>query len=132
MNDNHTLESEAEGTPSKGEKYPKDVKATLWPTSLFKINNLKIALLILMGLFILIILFLVLGFKEGSKCLENPFIYGANKITTRETGEIRCTCNFLENQKYAPFYFNTEEVKVLVREGIAADSPSQLNFTMEE
>lgn len=136
MNNNHALGSEAEGTPPIEEKSPPGIKqAALQPTSPSKkkitINWMKVVLGFLMGLFVLILLFMVLGFRDGSKCLANPFIYGANKITSDETGEIRCVCS-MDNPRYAPFYFNKDEVSLLIREGIAAGSPPQLNFTTKE
>lgn len=53
------------------------------------------------------------GFKDYKACSGNPFTYGAEKISSDATGDLFCTCTF-SNPKYAPFYFNEEEVAVLL------------------
>ena len=69
-------------------------------------------ILILCFLLLLTGFFLALGFKDGKDCMGNPFIYGANKITNEDTGNLYCTCSFA-NFGYMNFYFNNEEVEVL-------------------
>ncbi len=56
-------------------------------------------------------LFLVLGFRDGQRCVGNPFIYGANKITNRDTGNIDCLCSF-GSPKYSPFYFDNNSIGI--------------------
>ncbi len=54
-------------------------------------------------------LFLVLGFRDGQRCVGNPFIYGANKIANRDTGSVFCSCSF-NHPEYAPFYFDNDSI----------------------
>ena len=53
------------------------------------------------------------GFKDYKACSGNPFTYGAEKMEGDRQGDLFCTCRF-SNQDYAPFYFNNEEVAVLL------------------
>lgn len=61
-----------------------------------------------------ILLFLVIGLfffavKDANECLANPFVYGAGKGTTDDSGKMFCTCSF-SNQLYAPLYFNDQDI----------------------
>ena len=76
-----------------------------------KINK-EILFYIMLILFFLMAILMFLGLKDAEKCLGNPFKYGANKITSQDTGDINCVCSF-ESAEYAPFYFNKEEIGVL-------------------
>ncbi len=53
------------------------------------------------------------GFNDYKQCSGNPFTYGAKKMEGDSQGELLCTCRF-SNSNYAPFYFNNEEVAVLL------------------
>jgi len=77
-----------------------------------KMNKEKAIIIILCFLLLFIGLFLTLGFKDGKDCMSNPFIYGANKITNNDTGNLYCTCSFASFE-YFNFYFDNEEVEVL-------------------
>ncbi len=72
----------------------------------------RVVIYILCFLFLIIGLSLALGLKDSKECLGNPLIYGANKISTPETGDLFCTCSF-SSPDYAPFYFNEEKVSTL-------------------
>lgn len=77
-----------------------------------KISKERLIIFILCFLFLVMGFCITLGFKDAKQCLGNPFVYGANEIENKETGDLYCTCYF-ENLKYAPFYFNNEEINVL-------------------
>jgi hypothetical protein len=111
VNNTHTLKSEREGTPSRGERNLESVSEVV-KTSSFPHIPFKLILGILIVLCLAGFLFIMIGNNEGQKCLKNPLLYGANKMTNEDTGNLLCTCS-LENPRYAQFYFNNEEVNVL-------------------
>ena len=75
--------------------------------NLIKILNIILTIVLIFGIIIVIF-----AYNDGNKCLSNPFLYGVNKIINENSGELTCTCSF-ESPNYAPFYFNSEEIKVL-------------------
>ncbi len=56
--------------------------------------------------------FLFMGMKDAQACVGNPFIYGANKITNEDTGDIYCSCSFW-SQRYSRFYFDEDSIGVI-------------------
>lgn len=105
----NTLESEAEGTPSKKGEFPKRVKEV--SASPLPFNYKKWLVVSIIFLLILAIAFILLSTKDGQRCMSNPFIYGADQVSSKESGEIYCSCNFL-NPRYAPFYFNNHNLSI--------------------
>ena len=126
---NNTLKSEKEGTPpsKRGEDHKdlNEVKASIPP---YKIYQIMIGLLVFACLIMFLALFL--GSREGNTCLANSFTYGAKKLSSEETGDLTCTCSF-GNPKYAPFFFNKEEI-IVQDGGMAADLPPSFNITILE
>lgn len=49
--------------------------------------------------------------QDGSQCLSNPLVYGAQKAMEEDVGGIQCSCQFL-NPLYSNLYFNDEEMSV--------------------
>jgi len=127
MDDNNTLESEKEGTPSKEEKDHIDISEAK-ASPFLHYNWFKIFLFILLIAAFIGLVSILIGLKESKECLGNPFVYGANKIENYETGILTCTC-FFSNPKYAPFIFDNTNITVRKNEGIAADLPSLFNLT---
>ncbi len=78
---------------------------------IFKMKKERLIIYFLCFALLLVGLFLVLGFKDGQRCIGNPFIYGANKITNRDTGNLYCSCSF-GNPNYTPFYFDNNSIGV--------------------
>ncbi len=72
-----------------------------------KINNLLTYTIILMVLFAIIIL--IFSGREGNECMNNPFIYGAEKVSKTDAESIMCSCSF-PNSKYEPFSFNEDGI----------------------
>ncbi len=79
-----------------------------------KMKTERLVIYILCFALLLAGLFLVLGIKDGQKCIGNPFIYGVNKMTSIETGDISCICNF-GSPRYAPFYFDNDSIGPIER-----------------
>ncbi len=48
--------------------------------------------------------------KDGMSCIGNPLVYGAEKLTTEETGGLLCSCS-LNNPKFASFNFDAEGIR---------------------
>lgn len=72
-----------------------------------------IAIVNMIGIFLIIIIF-VLGMRDGNSCLTNPFIYGADKITTQGplgTEGVSCQCTF-KNPSFNSFSFNEDNVSL--------------------
>ncbi len=77
-----------------------------------KVTTNKI-LTIIMGILILIGFFaLGMAYKEGNECIANPLTYGADKLSSTETGEFSCSCSF-SNPKYEGLYFNKDNISTL-------------------
>lgn len=74
-----------------------------------KLKTIVIWFLILMTFIVLLLTYL--SFNDGQKCVSNPFVYGADKLSSEETGNLFCSCSF-SNPNYAPFYFNKENVSL--------------------
>ncbi len=70
-----------------------------------KINKLLTYAIILM-VFLAIIILIYSG-REGNKCMNNPFVYGAEKVTETDAEGISCVCSFI-NKEYETIYFNEE------------------------
>ncbi len=77
-----------------------------------KISKERLIIYILCFLLLTVGFLITLGFKEAKQCMGNPFTYGADKIETKETGDLHCICSF-SSPDYAPFRFNKEEVKTM-------------------
>lgn len=75
-----------------------------------KTNKLLTYAIILMVFFAIIIL--IVSGREGNKCMNNPFIFGAEKVSETDAEGITCACSFT-NQKYERFYFNEEGIMSL-------------------
>ena len=71
----------------------------------------KIIMYMICFLFLLMGFFLFLGLKDAKQCLGNPFIYGANKITNEDTGDLYCSCSF-GSFEYAPFSFDKDSIDI--------------------
>jgi len=79
-----------------------------------QIKNMKkdrLVIWILCFLFIIMGFFMLLGLKDAEQCLANPFVYGAESITSDKTGNVHCSCNF-ESPNYAPFYFDNDSLEI--------------------
>jgi len=107
---NHTLESEEEGTPPK-EKKPARLNKKPNKDFLASSHFFTRLIIIMIVCFILTIIFLLLSFKDGQECMSNPFVYGAKEVITEHSQGLSCTCYFA-NPTYAPFYFNNEELVI--------------------
>ncbi len=83
------------------QKINKQEKILMWTIALLVLGYLIIGYLVFWG------------FNDYKQCSGNPFTYGAEKISSYETGDLFCTCTF-SNPHYAPFYFDSEEVAVLL------------------
>lgn len=57
-----------------------------------------------------IVLFMV---KDGNSCISNPFLYGAEKAQTVDSGELSCQCSFPYNPNYSPFRFDKDNITIL-------------------
>ena len=77
-----------------------------------KMKKERMIIWIMCLLFLLMGFFLFLGFKEAQECVGNPFIYGANKITNEDSGNLYCSCSF-GSPRYSPFYFDNEYLEVI-------------------
>lgn len=73
--------------------------------------TLKNIISIVIALFFLLMFFLYMAMKEGNTCIENPLTYGAEKLSTEETGDVTCTCHF-SNPRYEPFFFDKNNVSL--------------------
>ncbi len=62
---------------------------------------------------IILALFLIsfFGIKDANECLSNPLIYGAQKATNVETGQMFCSCTF-SNPAYATLYFDDTKMSI--------------------
>lgn len=60
----------------------------------------------IIGGVVLIILIFVLGVQDGNNCISSPFNYGAEKAVETTGGQIFCSCQFSNSEKYGPLYFN--------------------------
>lgn len=103
--DNHTRSSEEEGTLPKGGE-------SIGKRSSLRASTLLYIIYIMIFLFLIIGISLIFGFKDANQCLNNPLIYGANKLENQDTGSLTCICNF-NSPEYASFYFNSEDVGIL-------------------
>lgn len=74
-----------------------------------KINKDKLFYIGLLVCCALVLLIFYFANQDGNSCIGNPLTYGAEKLSTIETGEMACTC-FFKNPNYAPFYFNQYNV----------------------
>lgn len=86
------------------------------------------------GIVILIVaLFLIsyFGIKDANSCLSNPFVYGANKGSTSDSGDMFCTCIF-DNNRYAPLYFDKENITVRLSDFITQNSSELLGVVLNE
>lgn len=72
-----------------------------------KTNKLLTYAIILMVFFAIIIL--IISGREGNKCMNNPFVYGAEKVSKTDAEGVTCSCSFA-NQNYEPFSFNEEGI----------------------
>lgn len=77
-----------------------------------KISKERLIIYILCFLLLTVGFLITLGFKDAKQCMGNPFTYGADKIESKATGNLHCTCSFA-SPDYAPFYFNNEEVRTI-------------------
>ncbi len=76
-----------------------------------KIKKEIIIIYILCFLLLFAGLFLALGMRNAKQCLGNPFLYGVNKITNEDTGNLYCNCYF-ESFDYAPFSFDRDSLHI--------------------
>lgn len=62
----------------------------------------------------ILLLFVLLAFQaqEGNKCIANPLTYGAEKLSSEETGEFSCLCSFT-NPNYEQVHFDKDNVSTL-------------------
>lgn len=78
-------------------------------------KNITIPTYLLYTLIVAILLISVIFFfamKDGNKCIGNPLVYGAQKASTSDSGDITCSCSF-SNPSYAPFYFDKNNMSVM-------------------
>ncbi len=76
-----------------------------------KINektNKLLTYVIILAVFFTIIILMASG-REGNKCMSNPFVYGAEKLSETDTGKVICSCSF-PNSNYEPFSFNEKGI----------------------
>ncbi len=75
-------------------------------------NKFDISRLIPLAIAIIMLIltiFVLLNAREGNKCLANPFVYGAKRAETTDSGKLICHCSF-ENQEYASFFFDSRNI----------------------
>ena len=65
--------------------------------------------LVIICLIILATLFIKMS-KENSKCINNPFVYGAEK-TAEQGMEVTCSCTSLDPE-YSGFYFDKNGLRI--------------------
>ncbi|MEX0597362.1 MAG: hypothetical protein WD512_12785 [Candidatus Paceibacterota bacterium] len=66
--------------------------------------RIALILALLVGMTIMFVQFKNIN-KEGNQCLQNPFVYGANKMGERYDSQVSCSC-FSET---GSFTFNDQE-----------------------
>lgn len=76
--------------------------------------NKKIILFVFWGLIIFVVVGMIcivlLLSSQGSKCLKNPFVFGANQV--KGDVQVQCGCQVVGNQGgFSNFCFNTKELK---------------------
>ena len=59
-------------------------------------------------IFIIGVIF-IFAFQDSNQCIGNPLTYGADKLSTPETGEFMCSC-FFTNPKYGGLIFDKNNV----------------------
>lgn len=73
-------------------------------------TNKKLIYIISIGIFFFILIFLF-SLNDGNDCLKNPLTYGAEKMSTTDTGNFSCSCSFT-NLKYGQVYFDRNNISV--------------------
>jgi len=49
--------------------------------------------------------------SEGKECQENPFVYGAKKVSEAEGSSVSCTCK-IGNAPFTSFSFNQRNMTI--------------------
>lgn len=75
-----------------------------------KINQIFMIVLVL--LLVMVVITFVFALRDGNTCIANPLTYGAEKLSTEETGDVFCSCGF-SNPKYNRFIFDKHNVSVI-------------------
>ena len=68
--------------------------------------TLILLVLIVIGIFLL-------ARSDGQECISNPLVYGANKLSSEETGTFSCLCSF-SNAGYEDVYFDDKNISTLM------------------
>lgn len=79
------------------------------------INKLRKDTLINLAITIILILLFILVMlvvQDNKECVNNPFVYGANKIYKTDNVNVVCQCSFLDHPTYASFYFTKENISI--------------------
>ena len=71
--------------------------------------NKDYAILGLLGIILVMSGIFIFAFQDSNQCIGNPLTYGANKLSTPETGEFMCSC-FFTNPKYGSLIFDKNNV----------------------
>lgn len=64
----------------------------------FLVYTLLISIMIIVGIFFF-------AMKDGNACISDPLVYGVQKATTDQTGDITCSCKF-SSPEYSTLYFD--------------------------
>lgn len=73
-------------------------------------KSIQVSPIILGAIVILIVALFAIsyfGIKDANSCLSNPLVYGAEKATSLDTGDLFCSCSFT-NPRYTPLYFTAD------------------------
>lgn len=71
------------------------------------------------------------GINDANACLSNPLVYGADKATSDETGELFCSCTF-SNPSYSPLYFNHENMSTKSEDLFSEASPGAIGVFIDD
>lgn len=76
----------------------------------FNLNQKQvIILIILLALSIILNTMLFIGINKNGDCFNDPFVYGAKKVSEQAESPIICRCDITKGN-YNPFYFTEEGV----------------------
>jgi len=85
----------------------------------------RLSIVLFFGMVVTMLIF-TFAMKDGTACISNPLVYGAEKLSIEENGGLVCSCSFNKGD-YAPFRF--DEDKVHMSKKIPTDYSSP-NFTL--
>ncbi len=68
-------------------------------------------IMVLTLLIVISITIFAFAFQDGDECINSPLTYGAEKLSSEETGDLFCSC-FFTNPKYQRFSFDKNNMTV--------------------